>query len=42
MKIADRMYGDADKWRTILEANRGRVGTDGAVEPGIELEIPRK
>ncbi len=42
MKIADRLYGDSDQWRVILEANRGRVGADGAVEPGIELQIPRK
>lgn len=41
MKIADRLYGDADKWRLIMEANRSRVGADGALEPGIELQIPR-
>jgi nucleoid-associated protein YgaU len=41
MKIADRLYGDAGKWRLILEANRGRIGSDGAVEAGTELQIPR-
>jgi nucleoid-associated protein YgaU len=41
MKIADRVYGDTSKWRVILEANRGRVGTDGTLEAGVELEIPR-
>lgn len=41
MKIADRLYGDADKWRLIMEANRSRVGADGALETGIELQIPR-
>jgi nucleoid-associated protein YgaU len=35
------VYGDADKWRVIMEANRGRVGTDGALEVGTELQIPR-
>lgn len=41
LKIADRMYGDAEKWRVIMEANRGKVGTDGTVEVGTELQIPR-
>lgn len=41
LKIAERVYGDADKWRVIMEANRGRVGTDGALEVGTELQIPR-
>ncbi len=40
-KIADRMYGDAGKWRVILDANRGRVGVDRALETGMEIEIPR-
>jgi nucleoid-associated protein YgaU len=41
LKIADRMYGDPEKWRVIMEANRGRVGTDGAIEVGVKLQIPR-
>ncbi len=41
MKISERMYGDSDKWRVIMDANRGRVGTDGALEVGTELQIPR-
>ena len=41
MRIAERLYGDPDKWRLIMDANRGRVGTDGALEVGTELQIPR-
>jgi nucleoid-associated protein YgaU len=40
-KIADRLYGDENKWRAILDANRGRVRSDSTVAPGTELEIPR-
>lgn len=41
LKIAERVYGDADKWRLILEANRGKVGADGGLDVGTELQIPR-
>ena len=40
-RIAERVYGDADKWRLIRDANRDRVGTDGAVNEGTVLQIPR-
>ena len=41
-KIADRYYGDTTKWRTILDANRGRLPLDGTLPSGLELEIPAK
>ena len=41
-KIAERYYGDPDKWRVISEANRGRLRLDGTLEPGMELDIPPK
>lgn len=41
MKIADRVYGDADKWRLIQEANRMRAGAESRLEVGMELQIPR-
>ncbi len=40
--IAERYYGDASKWRTITDANRGRLRLDGMLDPGTELEIPRR
>lgn len=41
-KIAERYYGDSTKWRLILDANRGRLRLDGTLDPGMELEIPRR
>ena len=41
-RIAERYYGDSSKWRIILDANRGRLRLDGTLEPGMELEIPRR
>lgn len=40
--IADRYYGDATKWKLILDANRGRLPLDGAMPAGLELDIPPK
>jgi nucleoid-associated protein YgaU len=41
-QLAEKYYGDAGKWRTILDANRGFVRLDGKLEQGMELEIPAK
>lgn len=41
-KIAERYYGDSGKWRTISDANRGRLRLDGKLDPGTELDIPRR
>ncbi len=40
-KIADRFYGDSSKWRLIYDANRARLGPDGTLEVGMELQVPR-
>jgi nucleoid-associated protein YgaU len=41
-QLAEKYYGDASKWRTILDANRGFVRLDGKLEAGMELEVPAK
>jgi nucleoid-associated protein YgaU len=40
-KIAAREYGDANKWRTIFEANKGLISDPDLIYPGQELKIPR-
>jgi nucleoid-associated protein YgaU len=39
-KIAKREYGDANKWRTIHEANKDLVSDPDLIYPGQELKIP--
>ena len=39
-KIAKREYGDANKWRTIYEANKGLINDPDLIYPGQELNIP--
>ena len=39
-KIAKREYGDANKWRTIYEANRDLINDPDLIYPGQELKIP--
>jgi nucleoid-associated protein YgaU len=39
--IAELYYGDASRWRVILDANRARLPLDGSLEVGAEIEIPR-
>jgi nucleoid-associated protein YgaU len=39
-KIAKREYGDANKWRTIYEANKGLVNDPDLIYPGQELKLP--
>jgi nucleoid-associated protein YgaU len=39
-KIAKRAYGDANKWRTIYEANKGLVNDPDLIYPGQELKLP--
>src|SRR5688500_12381439 len=38
--IAKREYGDANKWRTIYEANRNLIKDPDLIYPGQELKIP--
>ena len=39
-KIARREYGDANKWRTIFEANKDLINDPDLIYPGQELTIP--
>jgi nucleoid-associated protein YgaU len=39
-KIAQREYGDANKWRTIFEANKDLINDPDLIYPGQELTIP--
>jgi nucleoid-associated protein YgaU len=39
-KIAKREYGDANKWRTIYEANKDVITDPDLIYPGQELKIP--
>jgi nucleoid-associated protein YgaU len=39
-KIAKREYGDADKWRTIYEANKDLIKDPDLIYPGQQLRIP--
>jgi len=40
-KIAKREYGDASKWRTIYEANRGLIKDPDLIYPGQLLSVPQ-
>ena len=39
-KIAKREYGDANKWRTIYEANKDLINDPDLIYPGQDLKIP--
>lgn len=38
--IAKKVYGDADKWRTIFEANTDQIKNPDLIHPGQILKIP--
>jgi nucleoid-associated protein YgaU len=38
--IAKREYGDANKWRTIYEANKDLINDPDLIYPGQQLKIP--
>jgi len=41
--IADQVYGDANQWTAIYDANRATVGDDpDVIQVGIQLTIPPK
>jgi nucleoid-associated protein YgaU len=40
-KIAKDQYGDANKWRTIYEANRDVIKNPDLIHPGQSLKIPQ-
>jgi nucleoid-associated protein YgaU len=39
-KIAKRIYGDANEWKKIFEANRDQIRDPDLIHPGQVLKIP--
>ena len=39
-KIAKHLYGDADKWHAIYEANKDRIKNPDLIHPGDVLTLP--
>jgi nucleoid-associated protein YgaU len=39
-KIAQREYGDANKWQKIFEANKDQIKDPDLIHPGQQLRIP--
>ena len=39
-KIAKHVYGDANKWHQIYEANRDKIKNPDLIHPGQEFTIP--
>ncbi len=39
-KIAKRMYGDAQQWRKIYEANKDQIKNPDLIQPGQTFRIP--
>jgi nucleoid-associated protein YgaU len=39
-KIAKRVYGDANKWHTIFDANRDKINNPDLIHPGQVLTLP--
>lgn len=40
-KIAKRLYGKANQWKRIFEANRDQIKDPDLIQPGWKLRIPR-
>jgi nucleoid-associated protein YgaU len=39
-KIAQRVYGDAQQWRKIYDANRDIINDPDLIHPGQTLRLP--
>jgi len=39
-KIAKKLYGDANKWRVLFEANRDQIENPDLIHPGQVLKVP--
>ena len=39
-KIAKHLYGDADSWHKIYDANRDKIKNPDLIHPGQVLDIP--
>jgi nucleoid-associated protein YgaU len=41
-KISKKLYGDANQWKRIFEANRDQIKNPDLIHPGQKLKIPAK
>ena len=41
-KISKKLYGDANQWKRIFEANRDQIKNPDLIHPGQQLKIPAK
>ena len=41
-KISKKLYGDANQWKRIFEANRDQIQNPDLIHPGQKLKIPAK
>ena len=39
-KIAKHLYGDANKWHAIFDANRDKIKNPDLIQPGQVLTLP--
>jgi nucleoid-associated protein YgaU len=39
-KIAQAVYGDANRWQEIFEANKAKIQDPDKISVGLELRIP--
>lgn len=39
-KIAKRLYGDANRWKEIYEANKDKIKDPDLIYPGQVLKVP--
>lgn len=39
-KIAKKLYGDANQWKKIFEANKDQIKNPDLIHPGQVLKIP--
>ena len=39
-KISKKVYGDANQWKRIFEANRNQIKNPDLIHPGQKLKIP--
>jgi nucleoid-associated protein YgaU len=39
-KIAKKIYGDANRWKEIFEANKDKIKNPDLIHPGQVLKIP--
>ena len=40
-KIAQQLYGDAQQWKRIFDANQDQIKNPDLIQPGQKFKIPR-